>query len=163
MLPYFGSLDTQVVAALVATSGTVLAAVATVVYSQRRTKDREIAEAHRPVKVEIYKRYMEALFELLLLTKKESLPDTLDERWARRFMDLKRDLIVWGSPGILRAWTKFERESMQKPAKERVLMMDDILREIRKDLGNSNWLLQRGDLVQMFINDDLRSDSFLKE
>ena len=42
------SIDKQVAASIVVASGTVLAAVGVALYSQRRTKEREIAEAHRP-------------------------------------------------------------------------------------------------------------------
>lgn len=155
--PSLTQLSDQVLAALVAASGTVLTAVATVLYSQKRAKDREIAEAHRASKVEIYQGFMEMLFDLLNATRKSQLADELGEEWVERIMILKRDLIVWGSPGIIRAWTKFEKQTESLSTRERIYLMGDILKEIRKDLGNSNWPMQRGDLVQMFIADDLEN------
>ena len=156
MVPALAKLPDQVLVALITASGTVLTAVATVVYSQKRSKDREIAEAHRASKIEIYQRFMGMLFDVLNKTRKGGAAGEFGEDLVEQIMVLKKDLIVWGSPGIIRAWNSFEKQSETRSTKERILLMDDILRAIRKDLGGSNWPTQRGELVQLFITDDLR-------
>lgn len=154
LLPALRDVNPELLAAIIATVGTVLAAVGTVVYSQARTKQLEIAEAHRPRKVEVYSAFMDALVELLRRTKRGEL-DAIekDEAFIERFLLFKRDLIVWGSPGVIKAYRRFELGALQGSARDRVLRMDAILREIRKDLGNRTWTLQEGALIQMFLND----------
>lgn len=153
-LPALRDVDPELLAAIIATVGTVLAAVGTVVYSQARTKQLEIAEAHRPRKVEVYSAFMDALVELLKRTKRGELEAIdKDEAFIERFLFFKRDLIVWGSPGIIRAYRRFELGATKGSMRERILRMDAILREIRKDLGNRTWTLPQGALIQMFLND----------
>ncbi len=148
------SIDKQLATAIIAASGTFLAAVLVALYSQRRTKDREIAEAHRPQKIEVYKSFMETIAGLLKRTKDEST-DNSQEAFNKEFLEFfvafTRDLIVWGSPGMIKAYYKFRTNTTSDATV--LLLMDDILREIRKDLGNSNWSLKRGELIRLFLSD----------
>jgi len=151
------SIDKQVAASMVVASGTVLAAVGVALYSQRRTKEREIAEAHRPQKIEIYKSFMLTISEVLKRTKDKEA-DNSSEAFAKDyfefFVSFTRDLIVWGNPSVIKAYDNFRRGSSSEAGV--LLLLDDILREIRKDLGNSNWGIKRGDLVKLFLSDPER-------
>ena len=44
-----------------------------------------------------------------------------------------------------------------------LLIMDDIMQAMRKDLGLSNWGLVRGDLMKMFLTDPETLDKMLVE
>lgn len=162
-LKYIGnlllSLDKQFAATIIATSGTVLAAVGVAVYSQRRTKVREIAEAHRPIKIEVYKEWMETIGTVLKRTKDETA-DNSTEAFGKEFLDFfvgfTSNLIVWGSPGVLKAYENFRRGSVSEY--EVLLIVDDMLREIRKDLGNSNRGIKRGDLIKLYLKDPAELD-----
>jgi len=160
LLGSLSAFEEELSAALVATGGTVLAAVATVVYNQRRTHAREIAEAHRPEKVRVYNLFMATMVDQLRKTKTAGgsplnavalPPELIDTMFS-----FKRDLIVWGSPGVIRSYHGFEQKVARSSPKQAMLLFDDMLRQIRKDLGSSNWLLQRGDLIQLFLTDNLR-------
>ena len=139
-----------------------LAAVAAALYVQRRTKERDIAEAHRPQKIEVYGRFMETVFEVLKRSKDETA-DSSQEAFEKEYLDFfvtfTRDLIVWGSPGVIKAYENFRRGVSSDPAV--LLLVDDILREIRKDLGNSNWNIKRGDLIKMVLKDPGELDKAL--
>lgn len=148
--------DKQVVAAMIATTGTLFAALATVLYSQRRSKERDIAEAHRPQKVELYKRFMEMLIAVLKLSKDEKLEGITtglpNDGLQEFFYEFTRDIIVWGSPEVIQAYKKFRTNDEQGHALA-LFLVDDLLRAIRLDLGNSNKGLSRGDLVKLFLRD----------
>ena len=148
--------DKQVTASIVAATGTLFAALATVLYSQRRSKERDISEAHRPQKVELYKRFMEILMMVLRMSKADeseneakALPNTELEEF---FYGFTRDIIVWGSPGVIQAYKRFRTNDEQGTVLS-LLLVDDLLRAIRQDLGNSNKGLKRGDLVKLFLRD----------
>lgn len=114
----------------------------------------EIAESHRPRKVEVYSNFMETIVEVLQKTRRKELDGiTEDESWISRFVAFKRDLIVWGSPGVINAYQQFERNAGKVSTRETILLMDAILREIRKDLGNRNLSLKPGALIQLFLTD----------
>ena len=67
------------------------------------------------------------------------------------FVSFTRDLIVWGSPGVIKAYENFRRGSSSSSVV--LFLVDDILREIRRDLGNSNWGIKKGDLIKLFSKD----------
>ncbi len=74
-----GSLDKEVLAAIIATSGTILVAVGTVVYNQRIARQSQIAEAHRPEKIKVYKGFMKGVISLMRQAKGGKLGDDLQE------------------------------------------------------------------------------------
>jgi hypothetical protein len=51
--------DEKMAVAIIAACTTVIVSVVTVVYTQQKTKTREIDNSHRPQKVEIYKQFMD--------------------------------------------------------------------------------------------------------
>ncbi|SRR6266404_350794 len=143
------SLDKSVIAAVVAASGTVLASVGAVVYSQRRTRESEIAEAQRPQKIEVYKNFMQFVVNVMRRSMGEtagdaslSLPQSELEDF---FFSFTRDIILWGSPNVISAYTRFRMLPQAEPPANTVIHVDHIFREIRKDLGHSNRGLKEGD------------------
>lgn len=148
-------LDANIAAAIVAASATVIVSVLTVVYNQRKTKQREIAESHRSQKIELYKRFMdEAVVGLLRLVGKRSDKSIDDEDVQKEieefYFKFTGDVIVWGSPNVIKAYIAFRGSADQKHI---LLKLDDMLRAIRHDLGNSNWALERGQLIGLFLTD----------
>lgn len=63
------------------------------------------------------------------------------------------------SPAVIRAYTAF-RNTGTNP--DIVLRIDDLLQAMRKDLGNSCWTLNRGDLIKLFITDPENLDVLMK-
>ena len=126
------SLDKEVATAIIATSGTILAAVGAVVYGQSRAKLRDIIEAHRPKKIEAYKRFMELIMKVLRQTKKDDnfvkkgkFPKDMEDL----FFNFQSDLIIWGSPKVIQAYHAFK--AMKNPG-QILMVVDDVLQEIRK-------------------------------
>lgn len=155
-------LDEKVSVAVIAACATVFASVATVVYTQQRTKAREIDNSHRPQKVEIYKNFMEKAVVEVLRASKEKRFDTpeFQKELEELFFKFTGDLMVWGSPAVIRAYSRF-RSAGGSP--DVVLLMDDMLQAMRKDLGNSNWGLSRGDLIKLFLTDPENLEKLLKK
>ena len=155
------SLDSDLAAAIVAASVAGFVSVLTVVYGQRRVKEREIAEAHRPQKVKVYRGYMELMFDVLRSVKdrNEVSESQMSSDHVDKMYSFRRELILWGSPGVIRAYLQWEEiASSDAPPRERLLGWDKMLREFRKDLGNSNWLLKEGQLMYMILTSDAREE-----
>ena len=102
-------LDAKVSAAIIAACTTVIVSVATLVYTQQKTKAREIDNSHRPQKMEIYKRFMNEVVINLLKAKKEDKVDSPEfkKKLEEDFFSFTGDIIVWGSPTVIRAYTEF--------------------------------------------------------
>jgi hypothetical protein len=153
-------LDEKLSAAIIAACTTVFVSVATVVYTQQKTKSREIDNSHRPQKMEIYKRFMDKAVVGLLKASKEKKFETpeFQKELEELFFTFTADVIVWGSPAVIRAYTAF-RNTGANP--DIVLRIDDLMQAMRKDLGNSNWTLNRGDLIKLFITDPEKLDALM--
>jgi hypothetical protein len=153
-------LDEKISAAIIAACTTVFVSVATVVYTQQKTKSREIDNSHRPQKMEIYKRFMDKAVVGLLKASKEKKFETpeFQKELEELFFSFTGDVIVWGSPAVIRAYTAF-RNTGANP--DIVLRIDDLMQAMRKDLGNSNWTLNRGDLIKLFITDPEKLDELM--
>ncbi|MBO1530245.1 hypothetical protein J3492_03330 [Psychrobacter sp. F1192] len=58
-ISYLNEIDASIAAAIIAASGTILTAVLTVVIGQTINKKREIEDAHRVFKIEIYSKFID--------------------------------------------------------------------------------------------------------
>ncbi len=150
--------ESEFAAALVATSGTVLIGIITLVLTQRESKRRDIREAHRVEKVAIYKRFMDtAIVDMLKRTTggTELSDDQMVQLYQEFFITFTADMIIWGSPGVIQAFRRFRIGTANQPqnAQNALMLIDELLREIRKDLGNSNWRIAPGDLFSAFLKD----------
>lgn len=148
-------LDANIATAIVAASAMVIVSLITIVYNQRKTKEREIRESQRPQKIELYKRFMdEAVVSSMRLAGKRSDKSIDDEDVQKEieefFFKFTGDIIVWGSPKVIKAYIAFRASADQK---HNILKLDDMLRAIRHDLGNSNRGLGRGELLGLFLTD----------
>ena len=63
-----------------------------------------------------------------------------------------RQITLWGSSRVVNKWVKF-RESSTNPelAQNNLLLMEEIMNEMRKDLGLKK--VKKGKLLAFFIND----------
>ncbi len=102
----------------------------------------------------------------VLRKSKDESVDTSSESFAKEFEEFfitfTRDLIVWGSPNVIKAYENFKLGSLTSGTNA-VLLVDDILREIRSDLGNSNRGIKRGDLIKLFLKDPQELDKMMQK
>lgn len=71
------------------------------------------------------------------------------------FFSFTGDVIVWGSPSVIRAYSAFRSIGADPKI---ILRVDDLLQAMRKDLGNSNWGLSQGELIKLFVTDPEKLD-----
>ncbi len=72
-----------------------------------------------------------------------------------------KKLTLWGSDAVISKWLEFRRNSVKNitPA-ENLFLIEDIIMAIRRDMGQSNNLLKKGDILSFFVND---VDEYLKK
>ena len=81
-------------------------------------------------------------------------------RGVAKILDFKKKMIVWGSPTIIEEWNSLEDDNDERSDLENLVHMDDILREVRRDLGHYNKGLKRGRLLGLFLKPNARRDLF---
>lgn len=151
-------LNPNVVSAIVAA----LAGVVVVVLGQIFNRTRQIAEAHRDRKVEIYARFGQLLIDLQQAAKRGEADELLESKQIYgSIVDFNRDVLLWASPSVVRAFLEFRLES-NTPNPLVLVKMDNMLRAIRNDLGLSNRRLRRGDLVKLFLKDPSEFEKMLR-
>ena len=153
IIEWLFSLDKKISGAIVAS----FIGLVSVLITQWSSKTRELSESHRPAKIEVYTTFFD-IIEGFLTEERDSkdIPDIedLSEDLKNNFMKLNRGLIVWASPNVIQAWLNYRKIASGTPtSKEIILSVDGILKEIRKDLGNSNFRLNAGDLVKIYLKD----------
>lgn len=162
LLAWVMAQSSQIAAAIIAFAGSVIAGIGAVVLSQQRAKAREIAESHRPNKTKLY---TEFITQVVGIMRKHRGGKTLDVAVSKKledfFFDFTTQVMLWGSPGVLQNYGSFRRAGEKEDPKI-LLLLDDILQAMRKDLGLSNWGLARGDLIKMLLTDPESLDALVK-
>lgn len=63
-----------------------------------------------------------------------------------------KQITLWGSSGVINRWIQFrENSSNPKNATENLFLMEEIMNEMRKDLGLKR--VKKGNLLGFFVND----------
>ena len=75
-----------------------------------------------------------------------------EEQMLKDISQFSKQITLWGSSNVVDKWVAF-RESSLNPAaaKKNILLLEDIMNEMRKDLGLKK--AKRGNLLAFFVND----------
>lgn len=160
ILKIIPTLDPNVITSIVAA----LTAFFGFLYNQKKAKERDIAEAHRPQKVELYKQFMDLIVDIQTRSLEGKLDelqkDDIPKDLIDKMIQFTRDLIVWGSPDMIKKWAKF-RHAAAQASPDILYDVDEMLQSIRSDLGNSNLRLKKGDLIKLFLSDPTELDRLM--
>ena len=165
LFAWIGSQDSEVVKTIIVATATILAALVAVVVSQQWTKKREIAESHRQQKIDLYTPFIKMVMDQMQRQKNASSKDAAANTASIEefFREFTMGLVLWGSPKFVRSYLKFRGAATEDSSENVILLMDDLIRALRKDLGHSDWLLPRGDLIKTFLTDPAEVDKMLQE
>ena len=97
-----------------------------------------------------YGEFVEMLYKVQQNGKKEG--SYTQEQMIEDLSKFSKQITLWGSSKVVKKWVKF-RENGTKPdaGKANLFLMEDIMNEMRKDLGLKK--VKKGDLLAVFIND----------
>ena len=115
-----------------------------------KTRNREIAARHFADKRDGYMKFMDLLFDMIVMTKKNRKFD--NEELLKRYIPIKKAIMIWGGPNLIEEWNFFETAPEQVQTSEQALFMfEKILRAIRLDLGHDDSSLPPGSLIAMIL------------
>ena len=154
-------LEASVSAAIIGAMATVFAGTIVVLITQHMTKTREIEDAHREKKVEIYNKFLITIIRILKGSNQNIKSKPISETELIEYMvDFKREILLWGSPKVIKAQLKYEASAGD--TKKMFYAVDNIYKAIREDIGLSNKGLMPLDLFKLFLKDPQEIDNFFK-
>lgn len=147
------NIESDIAVAIVAASATITVSVVSLVISKVMETRATITQELRAKKVPIYEDLISTVFKFQFAEKLGEKPMSETEL-IRFFANLTEKLTIWGSDGVIRAFSDFRLASTRVGAPENILFIyENLLLEIRKDLGHKNRNLRRGMILSLFIND----------
>ena len=155
------SVDPKISATIIGGMFTIFAGLIVVLLTQRQIKLREISEAHREQKVEIYKGFLDTVEKILQgQNDQTNIKGISEQELIDYLVKFKTNIILWGSPQVLKAQAEFE--TLSRSGGDMMLALDNLYRAIRTDIGLSNRGLQKYHLVKMYLSDPENLQSFIK-
>ena len=122
------------------------------------TKKREVQASLRLRQSEVYNEFMEkTIVKLMREVKDDQFQQGIDENLQDYMIGFVGELIVWGSSSVIHAYRHFQVVAAGSVPNPRKLFsaLDNLLLEIRKDLGHNNKDLKQYDLYNLFLRGDL--------
>lgn len=149
-------LDNQIAIAIITASATVFVSVVSIIIGKSFENKRVIEQQNKLKKIDIYGYIVDSFFEFFKKSKINSLnSETTKEELEKLGVKITKDLVLWGGRNVIKEYVKF-REFGKKPNKNDIsinFQFENFLYALRKDLGNSNINLVKGDLLKLYIID----------
>ena len=101
---------------------------------------------------EPYKQFIEMIYTVMEDTRKDEKEQMSQEEMTEMLIKFSKGLTLWGSNRVVKKWLKYRRASIKGSNPEQMWQLEDIINEIRRDIGLGK-KMKKGDLLSMFIND----------
>lgn len=141
-------LSPEVQGPLVVAAVTILGSVVTITVGRRLDNRATVLTELRSKKAEIYDYLIKGLFRISFGKAMQNEMSPVDQQ--RYFVGVVENLTIWGSAGVIRKFGTFKQGG---EGKNILFVIEELLLEIRKDLGHSNFSLGKGAILKMYIND----------
>ena len=127
--------------------------LAATLYTQHKSRVREIDSAHRERKIEVYLEFLKMLEDLLTSHNMELGGVALDEKEiAKKLLEIRTKSVLWASPGVIKALSKITYNTGDQANVLRIMRnIDKLQREMRKDIGLSNRSLENDFFVKIYL------------
>lgn len=159
-LGYIGSIvksmsnmDAVVIVALITGSVSILGVVISSIVSKIIEYRQNIKRYLYEKKEEPYSEFIEMVYKLqnsVRENKEYSEKEILDDIFS-----FSKKLTLWGSSKVIRKWLAFRKISQEQNDNptDNLFMLEEIIFEIRKDMGQKKNGLKQGDILAFFVND----------
>lgn len=103
-------------------------------------------------KEEAYSEFIEMVYKLQQIQKDGKISE---KEITKDLISFSQKLTLWGSDEVVRKWIEIRISSLNSDSNSinNLFVLEDIIFLIRKDLGQKNKGLKRGDILSFFIND----------
>ncbi|WEK50918.1 MAG: hypothetical protein P0Y66_02225 [Candidatus Kaistia colombiensis] len=127
-------------------------------YWTEQSKSRR--EAHRDKKIEAYSVFFDIIFQLIDAERPDGSKkiNMESDEFRKEMIRLKRNIMFYGSPGVLNAftdWLKSSSASHESTPEKIFRRIGRILLAMRRDIGLSNFGLNELTIHQIYLTDDI--------
>ncbi|AOH39185.1 hypothetical protein [Dialister pneumosintes] len=147
------NIDAVVIVALITGSvsilGVVISSIVSKVIEYRQNTKRYLYEKREQPYVE----FIEMVYKLQENVKKNR--KYTEKEMLEDVFSFSKKLILWGSNDVIRKWLNFREISQieNRNPMDNIFMLEEIIFEIRKDMGQKKGGLKQGDILAFFVND----------
>lgn len=99
-----------------------------------------------------YEQFISMIYTIMENTKRPVSERMTESDISRMVSEFSKGLTLWGSNRVVKKWLKYKKASLSQPNADSLLLLEDIIYEIRKDVGLRK-KLGKGDMLSIFIND----------
>lgn len=152
----FGSMSSSTKSLLIPAGVSIIVVIISSVWAKKREFKYLVERDLRDKKEISYKKFVDMIFETAQKTREGKEPvdsDTMD-----KMFDFSKDLTIWGSDEVIKKWSRYRNYHKGTDKKHILLVLEDILFSIRKDMGHKKTIFKRSklkqrELLSLFIND----------
>ena len=131
---------------LVSIVGVIISSIFAKIVDYRKSRQEYLTQKREKP----YGEFVEMIYKVQRNTK---IPGTYsDEEMLKDLSKFSRQITLWGSPRVINKWIQFrENGSNPEKAKDNLFLMEEIMNDMRKDLGLRK--VKKGNLLGFFVND----------
>ena len=139
-------------ATIIGTMITAFVALVSAILTQRLIKLREIEEAHRQKKVEMYQNIIQIITSVLAGQNEQvSIEAPTEQELIDKLFKYKSDVLLWGSPKVIKS--QLEWDQLSSKDGDIFTIVNNLYKAIREDMGLSNSGLNNLELIKLFLKD----------
>lgn len=156
--------DPKTSVTILGTMITIGASVFGIIYNQKQIKQREIQEAHRNKKIEIYNKFITISTNMIAgsNSKIPSIQPYEEEVLIEEIFYFKKDLLLWGSQKVIKSVLDYENAAINEP-KNVLNAVNNLYKAMREDIGFDNSKLKNNELIKIFLSDAHELDKIMKK
>ena len=147
------SIKSDLAVAIIAASASITVSVLSLIISKRLESQAVIIQELRARKTPIYEEFISTLYRVVFANKIGEEPMS-EEELVKFFANYTEKLTIWGSDDVIKAYRRFRMASVANELPTNSMFLyENLLFEIRRDLGHKNQGFKRGTLLGLFVND----------
>lgn len=112
---------------------------------------KSIEASVRPRKLELYEEFIS--FFLKVLSNGKVYPKPTEKEIMKFYTDSNPLLMSFASNKVIKKWGKLRLKMSDDDGINNMFQLEDLLVEIRKDLGHSTRDFKKGDILRLVVND----------
>jgi len=143
-------MDAVVIVALitgvVSIVGVIISSIVSKIIDYRKSRQEYLAKKRE----EPYGEFVDMIYKVQQNAKDKD--SYTQEEMVHDLFRFSKQITLWGSSNVVKKWVKFRENAVSPdPGTNNLLLMEEIMNEMRKDLGLKK--VNKGDLLSFFIND----------
>lgn len=147
------NVDAVIIVALITGSLSVLGVVISSVFSK-------VIEYRQNTKRYLYSKKEKPYSELIEMVYKmqgniKNTQEYSETEMMKDMLNFSKNLTLWGSNRVIKKWLEFRKigQKSDEDPTQNLLILEEIIFEIRKDMGQKKRGLKQGDILAFFVND----------